>query len=842
MEVMEKLVTSNVAYFGVAATALFAGIIVLVYRMNPGPNYEEVFRKQREQLMAMDEPKQKKKEKATKKKDKRADKKEPQHASTASTTASAPTAVATADDSVKHDHVDFSVKEQIKYVELDEIPQVETGKVLAPSRQPAKPILVHSEEENKTSPVTESAGDPLKIARSNSFREIKPKDEVELHHKKQQQSPSKASQTTAPTAKVAPISVSHQPQRFTQPILGTEEESQLVSQKKQGAKGEASETGSSKKNSPVHEKKERKAFSKKELKELINQIEQRELPADMGEETVQRLVDALLNHQNESKEWKSTRQDPMQVLRKKIAEKEEAIVQLNTSLESSRARSRELHSENTALKTKCSQIQNSVAQIENRFKDDLLQARSSQQQVESQMKHVEAFNETLHGRVRQLEIKNKEMENSLREAQEQVHASSRFAESVDELNERIRTLELQVSEVTSVRDKLDAEKRQIEANLQTAESELSKFKSISEEAHLQVASLKNDLSGARSTSQDANRLLEEKAALQEELEQLKTRNTQLHQKNWTAVEGLIQAEKKLSELQKKTSEDEERNRKLLIQAFPKEAAGDLKDLDGDEFVKKVVQQLKLQSKETEKLKAENSSLKTKLSEAVSAAQAAATAAATVTVASAAPPAASVASLPEAEVKSNSANDEANEEIERLREEVSKLQKDVAHYTTVLNDTEKLLKNLEEGVEREEQKWSEDRKRFESEKTEMTMAFRDLESRLRELQAQLQDSEQERSSTINELDDTKAAVDKLSQQLAEAQQAVPPAQAQRNGHQSEDSTTTSPTPSAQQNGGGHDGVSKSRLALPKLAVVYNDIEDVVDAMLNIGIGLDARNSP
>ena len=52
MEVMEKLITSNVAYLAVAVAAGLAGIIALVLRMNPGPNFEEVFRKQREQLMA----------------------------------------------------------------------------------------------------------------------------------------------------------------------------------------------------------------------------------------------------------------------------------------------------------------------------------------------------------------------------------------------------------------------------------------------------------------------------------------------------------------------------------------------------------------------------------------------------------------------------------------------------------------------------------------------------------------------------------------------------------------------------------------------------------------------
>ena len=284
---------------------------------------------------------------------------------------------------------------------------------------------------------------------------------MELHHKKQQQSPSKSSQTTAPTAKVAPISVTHQPQRLSQQADEAKEVSQILSQKRQVTKSDASDTGSSKKNSPVHEKKERKVFSKKELRELINQIEQRELPADMGEETVQvscadqpfhshllhdaffpkriadskfygemelnrsavhnlprlfqRLVDALLNHQNESKEWKSTRQDPMQTLRKKLAEKEETIVQLNSRLESALARSKELHSESSTWKTKFSQCQNSITQMEIRFKDDLLRAQKDRQNVESQMKHVEAFNETLHGRVQHLEAKNKEMENCLRE-------------------------------------------------------------------------------------------------------------------------------------------------------------------------------------------------------------------------------------------------------------------------------------------------------------------------------------------------------------------------------------------------------------------------------------------
>lgn len=173
----------------------------------------------------------------------------------------------------------------------------------------------------------------------------------------------------------------------------------------------------------------------------------------------------------------------------------------------------------------------------------------------------------------------------------------------------------------------------------------------------------------------------------------------------------------------------------------------------------------------------------------------------------------------------------------------------------------------------------DRKRFEAEKSEMSVAFRDLQSELIELRTQLQDSEQERSSTINELGDTKATVvsdskllapwliceeicykvdeglitsrtevnrscsffqDKLSQQLAEVQRAATPVEPQRNGHQSEESAATSPTPNAQQNGGNHDGVSASKLEATVQCLVDNDVDGVVGAMLNMSLGSDARD--
>ena len=278
------------------------------------------------------------------------------------------------------------------------------------------------------------------------------------------------------------------------------------------------------------------------------------------------------------------------------------------------------------------------------------------------------------------------------------------------------------SQITCIKDTLEAEKRQSESKLQQTESELSKLKSLFEEALAQVAALKKDLSGAQSVSKDASRLTgenaslkeeqaslkkenaslkdehaslkkenaalkeehaslkreeaslkeahasfrTENASLKEELSQLKTRNDQLHQKNWSTVEGLNQAEKKFSDLQRKVLEDEEKTRKLLIQAFPKEAAGDLKDLEGDEFVKNVVQQLKLQLRETDKLKAEIGSLKTSLSkaeEALAAAHAAAREAATsAKVAPAAETSAPVAQLAGADDKLHRQDEDANEEV------------------------------------------------------------------------------------------------------------------------------------------------------------------------------------
>lgn len=155
-------------------------------------------------------------------------------------------------------------------------------------------------------------------------------EQVELHHKKQQ-SPAKPAAPKAASKeskeqkeeKVVKEDKTHQQsqspqkkqQQQHQPHQQQQQQQQLQNgtvTKKDNAvtlsspspsapSASTASTVISKKTSPQHEtvggRKERKVFSKKELRELINQIEQNELPPDIGEDIVQVELNSLISRQ-----------------------------------------------------------------------------------------------------------------------------------------------------------------------------------------------------------------------------------------------------------------------------------------------------------------------------------------------------------------------------------------------------------------------------------------------------------------------------------------------------------------------------------------------------------------
>ncbi|OQR68831.1 hypothetical protein BIW11_01952, partial [Tropilaelaps mercedesae] len=818
-----------VGVVAIGATTLLALLMFLVFQMSPGPNYEEVFRRQREQLMAMDEPKQKKKDKPAKKnKDKAKEKKDrsatptqavvPVASSVASSTsteaapddkddaavtasAEATNTSAAGKDSTfagsggggggvpkknhHHDHVDFADKEDVKLVELDQPPKVECDKVLAANRHPGKPILVHSEvpvpSGGETATPNEVPAGKAPFIRANSFRDLRPMDEVELHHKKQHQSPSKSSGSKSSAKELKEqkddaVSEDKAPQLAASPnkkqqSQAKEQNSGQGATRKENASAAATATGAAatstapattKKASPQHEasggRKERKVFSKKELRELINQIEQNELPPDTGEDTIQHLVDALLNHQNDSKEWRSTRQDPMQQLKRNLQEKEDQVAHLNEQLNSSLARGKEIHAEMAHWKTRCSQTQAALGAAENKIREESSRLNAEAQRamrLEDQLREVQVVADQLRSQAASLESANEELKSSLQKTEEEAaaavaaekQASIEAAAEVEQTRTELEKLRTELDQVRkSSAEQLDTEKRQWEGRLKQTEAEIAKLRQNLSDSQTQLEQLKNEVSAARgaqeASSGDMDRLAEEAAALKNEVEQLKNRNNQLHEKNWATIEAMNQAEQKYRDLRAEQS----KQRKSLLEGLPKARQAAVKDVDSDDFVSAFVAQLSQVIKETDKARTDIESLHER-SKTLEAKLQQVTDAKDMFVAE--------AQKAESEAAASSRVQELEKEIDNLREEAVRLRAEKAQYSGMLTETEKMLHNLENSVEGEEKRWAEDRCRFEAERSEMSAAVRELESTSKELQAQLEYAEVKKNDVQMLLDNCRA---------------------------------------------------------------------------------------
>ncbi|XP_022653490.1 cingulin-like isoform X2 [Varroa destructor] len=834
-----------VGVLAVAVASVLAGVMFLVFRMSPGTNYEEVFRKQREQLMAMDEPKQKRKDKPTKRnKDKAKEKKDRSATPTQASATASPTATSTGsetaiedkiDSSVPnpainvrtqtakdsalgaatpsgvaglkqhhshhhHEHVDFAEKEDVKLVELDQPPKVEPGKVLASNRQPGRPILVHSEVSISAAGETTTSNDVtvtsrVPFVRSNSFKDLRPMDEVELHHKKQQ-SPAKSLSSKASSKEAkeqkdeklikedkVPQTVASPKKKEQQQQTSKEQQLSQGATKKENVESVCGLSGGTtvvspatvKKCSPQHEasggRKERKVFSKKELRELINQIEQNELPPDMGEDTIQHLVDALLNHQNDSKEWRSTRQDPMQQLKRNLQEKEDQVVHLSEQLNNSLARGKEIHAEMAHWKTRCSQTQGALLAAENKVREEAARFNAETQRamrVEDQLRETQGAVDQLRSRIHSLEARNNELQATIKREKEiatsekealSQNATAEMEQTRKELEKTRLELDQTRAELEKIRksssDQLDVEKRQFEGRLKQTEAEVAKLQQTLRDTQTQLDQSKKEIAAARGAQEASSgamdRLVQQTTKLKDELEQLRTRNNQLNEKNWATVEAMNEVEQKYRDLHAEQSKE----RKSLLEGLPKSAQTSIKDIDGENFVSLFVAQLTILADETDKVKAEIESLR----------RSHATVEAELQEVTAAKDAAVAAARQEVQAHVALLSKENSEELDSLREESVRLRAENAHYSSVLSKTEKILQNLQDSVEGEEKRWAEDRARFETERSEMSAVVRELELKLKELQEQLEYAEVEKSNAQIQLNSCRADLDKANKQLA-----------------------------------------------------------------------------
>lgn len=158
-------------------------------------------------------------------------------------------------------------------------------------------------------------------------------------------------------------------------------------------------------------------------------------------------------------------------------------------------------------------------------------------------------------------------------------------------------------------DQLDVEKRQFEGRLKQTEAEVAKLQQTLRDTQTQLDQSKKEIAAARGAQEASSgamdRLVQQTTKLKDELEQLRTRNNQLNEKNWATVEAMNEVEQKYRDLHAEQSKE----RKSLLEGLPKSAQTSIKDIDGENFVSLFVAQLTILADETDKVKAEIESLR-----------------------------------------------------------------------------------------------------------------------------------------------------------------------------------------------------------------------------------------
>lgn len=158
-------------------------------------------------------------------------------------------------------------------------------------------------------------------------------------------------------------------------------------------------------------------------------------------------------------------------------------------------------------------------------------------------------------------------------------------------------------------DQLDVEKRQFEGRLKQTEAEVAKLQQTLRDTQAQLDQSKKEIAAARGAQEASSgamdRLVQQTTKLKDELEQLRTRNNQLSEKNWATVEAMNEVEQKYRDLHAEQSKE----RKSLLEGLPKSVQTSIKDIDGENFVSLFVAQLTILADETDKVKAEIESLR-----------------------------------------------------------------------------------------------------------------------------------------------------------------------------------------------------------------------------------------
>ncbi|XP_054929225.1 uncharacterized protein [Dermacentor andersoni] len=645
------------------------------------------------------------------------------------------------------EHVEFKEEAEVVLIpkeddELtcDAVPR--SSPIIPPvrNRRPQKPILVHKPppepEELAAQPVAPVVLEPSpKPVRRNSFKDIVPKDEIELKHLQEQLQQQQQQQQQKEVAETSSWSAAAPP-------------------------SPPNSTAAAAKGSPLREKPPRSRKSKGQdaasavttdgtaarevcARELLSLVRGSSRFVAEQEE-LEQLVEELLNRAGQpAGEWRKRGPDPEAHLRRLLAERERDLEAERQHALSHATKVKELRQElnqqltrvqqqERNLKTQQKAMEEQAAQLQ-RLRDESRQLQQRVHQLEAELQQSSAsVCERVRSREEELEQVHREaLERERREAETRLAQAQQQAEALEatcaQLRQRLdqeaqnlaaqrNASEGKVKELSKVHQlELEAERAEHQRRLGALEQRCQEQAHLAEELRArlaeavqthsrEVSELSRKKAEAEAAAEGAEQQLVQahEAAVEElrrELDDQRAKNNDLRTKNWEAVEAMRAAERKaeaqaasltkelevlkashtkdVESLQRRLLDEHQKKERELLERLLPAIKVDARLSHSEwlvHFEREVHQWQKRQQQQQQQQHQRG-------------------------MGDHQPPSASTQS------QTSGALEDA-ERLQQLAQANAKLDKEVSHYKQVLSQTEDILQNLQRSVEEEEKRWHE----------------------------------------------------------------------------------------------------------------------------------------
>ncbi|KAK5647613.1 hypothetical protein RI129_002505 [Pyrocoelia pectoralis] len=835
------------ALIGVGVFAVSAVILLLIAVFGiKEKSYEEALAEQRQQANVLlgTQHRPKSKDKKVKKINKKPKEKQPNVVVDSDTTEESDEKATTAANTQQKLHVEF------KEPAVQEVPPAEqTTSKKRGKRDKVRPILIHKSVEN--TPVIPSVDVPP----SNHFEQLHPKDDLELLHSHMRttedvptKNESNKEKLNKPKQNGTQDGKGNKPRQNSTEAKGKVPENtkdKVVKEKTTNSSPEIQKSKKLPEKVPVPQpvaapkevpavevavvpststeyitnsskEKKKKKIEHNVLQEIAAKDGDINLPlllnavrkAELSRSEVQILIDLLLNKQHEAPavldQWSEGKSDPVQKLKKQLAEKEKALTEEQEALQGVQAKLREVRAEQAAEKI---QLQQRVRGLEEALqaKHLELQAVNSRvhgqnqklQQIQAQMNEESLAMHKLHEENTSLQLQRQQIDIHIAQAQEaeatiqdlqsrnnqltmELHSLTEQNIATKEHQQGIIVqLQHQVNLYKSELDEKENYTRQFDELRRDLEHRLGLAIRSENELKVEIGQLKT---ACQQNVEEVRRLEHGKGQALDEIRNLQKQKEELDHALTQIKAELRDVQEEKAELQQikanGVAQENQHHKEELLNLHNELSSVKLElqfveskygtDLDAS---KNTVLQLQTELDEQKiknneivsKVRIEEQELHRKFIERL---------------------------FPDISIANDLSSDKWNESVEKTikqyisdlensklqdnQAEVTKLQAQIKHYKTIIDDTEGILKKLENHIEQEEIHWRNELRTKESEIEVLKQLHSvELQTKVDQLELRNRSEQHEKEKVLEDFETLKsrvsqmvekAIVDKLSQEI------------------------------------------------------------------------------